>query len=556
MPNPMKRPLLAVAILAGLSASAPLAADTFTITSAAGRYADSGGLRGRSGVSVRVSTLTSPPSGSLWATRPDGSSTWDVTAANELVEYGPGWELDASTGAWSPTIAWPSRDEVDAWAGANTLGVWQIGFGKRSRPFDTTPWYAAPSVRTYPTVDDASFDAFIDARAIGIVGTITVRMGASVAGYGADWARLEIRSHTEDFLVSSEITSGLELVVTNAEPMPSDAVMILTLGFRDETAVGKDTLVTVLESSTTYGAAYRTPLAQLQAGQYNVGLDGVIQFTMPKPRSLFLNAGGGAAGVAAVDKWMAKSPAPCVLGPGGRLHLVDRHHRTTAISLLSRDPDPQLAGFPDWIYTTIIADLSDLSGQAFWDRMLLGDTDVGDRRQYVWLFDRGVPQDPLLNPPPLIAGLTDDVMRNLAANVRTICGFDDLEDEDTPGPDYVFYFIEFHWANYLRDKAFLIGSEDRGGNPAAPIQSADQTELVRLAADLCHLPAAMTLPGWISACPGDLDCDRSVGSGDLTMLLSQWGAEIPEFGDLNGDFIVNGIDLAIQIGNWGACSEG
>jgi hypothetical protein len=37
------------------------------------------------------------------------------------------------------------------------------------------------------------------------------------------------------------------------------------------------------------------------------------------------------------------------------------------------------------------------------------------------------------------------------------------------------------------------------------------------------------------------------------MLLSQWGAEVPEYGDLNGDFAVDGADLAIQIGNWGDC---
>jgi len=548
--------LHSIVFLAGCALSSAAFAETYTITSQTGRYADSGGLRGRSGTLVRISAATPPPAGPLSATRPDGTATWDATVGNELVEYGPGWTFNSSTGAWAPNIAWPSKDEVEAWTEANVRGAWLVGFGKRSRTFDTASWYTAPSLRTFPTVDDDSFDAFIDARAMGSVGTITVRMGTSVAGYGADWARLEIRSHTTAFLVSSEITSGLEVAVTSTEPMPDDAVMVLTLGFRDETVVGKDTLVRAVESSTTYGAAYRTPLNQLQAGQYNVGLDGVVQFTMPKPRSLFLNAGGGAAGAAAVDKWLAKSPAPCVLGPGGRMHLVDRHHRTTAISLLSRDPDPQLAGFPDYTYTTIIADLSELSGQAFWDRMLLGDTDIGDRRQYVWLFDRGVPQDPLVNPPPLIAGLTDDVMRNLAANVRTLCGFNDLEDEDTPGPDYVFYFIEFHWANYLRDRVFLIGSEDRGGNPAAPIQSADQVELVRLAADLCHLPAAMPLPGWITACPGDLDCDRTVGSGDITMLLSQWGAEIPEYGDLNGDFAVNGADLAIQIADWGACGEG
>jgi hypothetical protein len=49
--------------------------------------------------------------------------------------------------------------------------------------------------------------------------------------------------------------------------------------------------------------------------------------------------------------------------------------------------------------------------------------------------------------------------------------------------------------------------------------------------------------------PGDIDGDGVVGGADLAALFNNWG-----FGgatDLNGDGVTNGDDLSILLSNWG-----
>jgi hypothetical protein len=96
-------------------------------------------------------------------------------------------------------------------------------------------------------------------------------------------------------------------------------------------------------SNTYY---FKVPLTLLQAGQYNVGLDGVLGITMKKPYQLWSTAYGdvpsedavkNAAAISAIDTWLKDSKAPCIRDPNGGFHLLDRHHRTTAVSILS-DP--------------------------------------------------------------------------------------------------------------------------------------------------------------------------------------------------------------------------
>ena len=56
-------------------------------------------------------------------------------------------------------------------------------------------------------------------------------------------------------------------------------------------------------------------------------------------------------------------------------------------------------------------------------------------------------------------------------------------------------------------------------------------------------------------CPADLTSDGQVDGADLTMLLGGWGA-CPDEGpciDLDGNGIVNGADLTILLAAWGAC---
>ena len=48
---------------------------------------------------------------------------------------------------------------------------------------------------------------------------------------------------------------------------------------------------------------------------------------------------------------------------------------------------------------------------------------------------------------------------------------------------------------------------------------------------------------------GDLNGDGVVNGMDMTILLSAWGTAGP--GDFNGDGVVNGADLAILLSAWG-----
>lgn len=56
------------------------------------------------------------------------------------------------------------------------------------------------------------------------------------------------------------------------------------------------------------------------------------------------------------------------------------------------------------------------------------------------------------------------------------------------------------------------------------------------------------------ACPADLNADRFVNGDDLGVLLGAWGAcASPCPADLNADGFVNGDDLGVLLGAWGAC---
>jgi hypothetical protein len=52
-------------------------------------------------------------------------------------------------------------------------------------------------------------------------------------------------------------------------------------------------------------------------------------------------------------------------------------------------------------------------------------------------------------------------------------------------------------------------------------------------------------------CPGDIDGNGIVGGADLAILLGAWGARGPA--DLDDSGTVNGADLAILLGAWGPC---
>lgn len=54
-----------------------------------------------------------------------------------------------------------------------------------------------------------------------------------------------------------------------------------------------------------------------------------------------------------------------------------------------------------------------------------------------------------------------------------------------------------------------------------------------------------------SACDGDLDGNGIVNGADIAVVLGTWGSD--GAGDVNNDGTVNGADLAMVLGNWGPC---
>ena len=61
----------------------------------------------------------------------------------------------------------------------------------------------------------------------------------------------------------------------------------------------------------------------------------------------------------------------------------------------------------------------------------------------------------------------------------------------------------------------------------------------------------------VDRCTGDLNGDRVIDGLDLARVLSQWGScltEGPCSADLNGDGVVDGGDLTLVLSGWGACS--
>ncbi|MEY4822457.1 MAG: Dockerin type domain, partial [Planctomycetota bacterium] len=59
------------------------------------------------------------------------------------------------------------------------------------------------------------------------------------------------------------------------------------------------------------------------------------------------------------------------------------------------------------------------------------------------------------------------------------------------------------------------------------------------------------------ACPGDLNGDGVINALDLATLLSNWGLANPASpaSDINGDGVVNAQDLASLLSAWGPCNR-
>jgi hypothetical protein len=158
------------------------------------------------------------------------------------------------------------------------------------------------------------------------------------------------------------------------------------------------------------------------------------------------------------DAWLKERPVPVVLGPRGRMYLIDHHHLVRAA---------WEAGITH-VHVEVKADLSGLSEDEFWSKM--------KDEKWVYPYDQfGKGPHDVQDLPENVRGLADDPYRSVAGAVRDRGGY---EKSDEP-------FAEFLWAQFFRERLKVH-----------PIYH-DFEEAVAEAVKLAKTEAAKHLPGWL-----------------------------------------------------------
>lgn len=133
--------------------------------------------------------------------------------------------------------------------------------------------------------------------------------------------------------------------------------------------------------------------------------------------------------------YLKQEPIPVVIGPQGKMYMVDHHHLARAIYESGHKT----------VYVEPFLDLSHLNIKEFWQEMIA--------KKYTYLKDNGVDITPA-DLPKSIEFTTDDVYRSLAGQVRKGGGF-----SKTTIP-----FAEFQWADFFRTRIKIkpgkIGYQD------------------------------------------------------------------------------------------------
>lgn len=123
-----------------------------------------------------------------------------------------------------------------------------------------------------------------------------------------------------------------------------------------------------------------------------------------------------------IDKYLIKKVSPVVIGPKGRVYIVDHHHH--AYSLLK-------SGY-GLIYVVVLKNWSNLSEEEFWKKMI---------KEKLVLLEQGGESIGVNNLPNKITKMGNEEYRSLAWSVRELNGFNKV--------DHIPYF-EFAWGNFYR----------------------------------------------------------------------------------------------------------
>jgi hypothetical protein len=286
----------------------------------------------------------------------------------------------------------------------------------------------------------------------------------------------------------------------------------------------------------------------LWAGQYNVGFKAVDDYITPLFTGLYYTGYFGDAipknyygpvdsnglpdytvpnaGTYAVTNYEYQKAPPAILGPDGE-HLLDNHHRITGLNKLynlytngSLTNTNTLGVVPGTVYVSNITNWSSYTTNEFWTAMEQGNTggvtnfvsmpgftNTTNQPTYIWQFNEGVSQNPLVTPPPRVSNLTDDTLRSIAGSLaqgETNGLFPRPAGYLERGADNdVLYYQEFYWANYLRPLVYWDTTNSTFGQDTnALYRFTNYDELCLFAAtNLCLQPQASSLPGFVGAVP-------------------------------------------------------
>jgi hypothetical protein len=162
-------------------------------------------------------------------------------------------------------------------------------------------------------------------------------------------------------------------------------------------------------------------------------------------------------------KFLGKHMIPVILGPKQRNYVIDHHHLALA---LHDEGVKEVA-------VTVIANLSQLEGDAFWTVM--------DNRSWMHPFDANGRRRDYAAIPKSVTGMVDDPFRSLAGELRRAGGF---AKDTTP-------FSEFLWADFLRRRMKRKTVER------------DFERAIDKALELAKSMDANYLPGWCGPSPED-----------------------------------------------------
>lgn len=163
------------------------------------------------------------------------------------------------------------------------------------------------------------------------------------------------------------------------------------------------------------GQEVSVPLLELLPTQFSIGRREVEE----RARTLRLRTWFWS-----MERELGSKRKRAVVGPEGKLYLIDGHHLAAAALLAGVEKFP----------VEIVADFSSLGQDAFWEEL--------KQRNWVYFKDEnGRLRDPS-ELPKRLADLQDDPYRSLAWMVQNHKGF---AKDDTP-------FLEFAWADFFRER--------------------------------------------------------------------------------------------------------